>query len=219
MKTRFRRLMHYIPLISSSTKLGISSTILLFAFFLFVFKMDSHAEQGLVSSGICVVAMAFSFLGDWFLNYFPVHRRPTWMFYCGAITFMLAHLAYATAYSLLIVEGNKAFLNPGSILASISIILLISMTVLIAVQNKVSVKPMTILIFSLYTIVIGINFVTIASHSWNFASISFIGAISFLISDYIIGIETIFKVRSRVLRKLVWIFYPLGQILIITCCR
>lgn len=219
MKTRFRRLMHYIPLISSSTKLGISSTILLFAFFLFVFKMDSHAEQGLVSSGICVVAMAFSFLGDWFLNYFPVHRRPTWMFYCGAITFMLAHLAYATAYSLLIVESNKAFLNPGSILASISIILLISMTVLIAVQNKVSVKPMTILIFSLYTIVIGINFVTIASHSWNFASISFIGAISFLISDYIIGIETIFKVRSRVLRKLVWIFYPLGQILIITCCR
>ena len=219
MKTRFRRLMHYIPLISSSTKLAISSTILLFAFILFVFKMDSHAEQGLVSSGICVVAMAFSFLGDWFLNYFPVHRRPTWMFYCGAITFMLAHLAYATAYSLLIVESNKAFLNPGSILASISIILLISMTVLIAVQNKVSVKPMTILIFSLYTIVIGINFVTIASHSWNFASISFIGAISFLISDYIIGIETIFKVRSRVLRKLVWIFYPLGQILIITCCR
>ena len=219
MKTRFRRLMHYVPLISSSTKLAISSTILLFAFILFVLKMDSYAEQGLIASGICVIAMLFSFLGDLFLNYFPVHRRPTWMFYCGAITFMLAHLAYATAYYKLIVEGNKAFLNPGAILASISIILLISMTILIAIQNKVSVKPLTILIFSLYAVIIGINFVTIASHSWNFASISFIGAISFLVSDYIIGIETVFKVRSRILRKLVWIFYPLGQILIIACCH
>ena len=219
MKTRFRRLMHYIPLISNSTKLAISSTILFFAFILFVFKMDSQAKQGLVASGICVVAMLFSFLGDLFLNYFPIHRRPTWMFYCGALTFMLAHLAYATAYYRLIVEGNKTFLNPGVILASISIFLLLGMTILFAIQNKVSIKPLTTIVFSLYTVVIGINFVTIASHSWNFASISFIGAISFLISDYIIGIETLFKVRSRILRKLVWIFYPIGQILIIACCH
>lgn len=219
MKTRFRRLMHYIPLISNSTKLAISSTILLFAFFLFVIKVDSPAGKSVVASGICVIAMFFSFLGDLFLNYFPIHKRPNWMFYCGAIAFMVAHLAYATAYYRLIVEGNKVYLNPGSILAIISIVMLISMTVLIAVQNKVKINFLTIFVFSLYTIVIGINFVTIASHSWNFLSLSFIGAVSFLISDFIIGIETVFKVKSRVLRKLVWIFYPLGQILIIACCH
>lgn len=219
MKTRFRRLMHYIPLISNSTKLAISSTILLFAFFLFVIKVDSPAEKSVVASGICVIAMFFSFFGDLFLNYFPIHRRPNWMFYCGAISFMVAHLAYATAYYRLIVEGNKVYLNPGANLAIISIVMLIFMTVLTAVQNKVKINFLTIFIFSLYTIVIGINFVTIASHSWNFLSLSFIGAVSFLISDFIIGIETVFKVKSRVLRKLVWIFYPLGQILIIACCH
>ena len=219
MKTRFRRLMHHIPLISNSTKLAISSMILGFAFFLFVFKVDSSAEKSVVASGICVIAMFFSFLGDLFLNYFPIHRRPTWMFYAGALAFMLAHLSYATAYYQLIMEGNKAFLNPGAILAIISLILLVSITVFVAIQNKVNVKSMTILVFSLYTMVIGINFVTISSHSWNFASMSFIGATSFLISDFIIGIETVFKIKSRTLRKLVWIFYPLGQILIIACCH
>lgn len=219
MKTRFRRLMHHIPLISNSTKLAISSTLLLFAFFLFVFQIESSAEKNVVASGICVIAMFFSFLGDLFLNYLPIHRRPNWMFYSGAISFMVAHLVYATAYYQLIVEGGKEFINPGAILAIISIIMLVSMTVLVAIQNKVTVNLLTIIVFSLYTIVIGINFVTIASHSWNFISISFIGAVSFLISDFIIGIETVFKVRSRILRKLVWIFYPFGQILIIACCR
>lgn len=219
MKTRFRRLMHHIPLISNSSKLAISSMLLLFAFFLFVFQVDSPAEKSVVASGICVIAMFFSFLGDLFLNYFPIHRRPNWMFYSGAIAFMLAHLAYATAYSRLIVEGGKEFINPGAILAIISIIMLIGMTLLVAIQNKVSVNFLTIIIFSLYTIIIGINFVTIASYSWSFISISFVGAVSFLISDFIIGIETVFKMKSRILRKLVWIFYPLGQILIIACCR
>jgi hypothetical protein len=48
-------------------------------------------------------------------------------------------------------------------------------------------------------------------------SLAFIGATSFLISDYIIGIETIFKIKSDTLRKLVWIFYPIGQIIILIC--
>lgn len=219
MKTRFRRLMHRIPLISNSTKLAISSLLLLFAFFLFVFQVDSPAEKSLVTSGICVIAMFFSFLGDLFLNYFPVHKRPHWMFYSGAIAFMLAHIAYAAAYYRLIVEGGKEFINPGAILAIISIITLICITVLVAIQNKVTVNFLTIIVFSLYTIIISVNFVTIASHSWSFISLSFVGAVSFLISDFIIGIETVFKVKSRIHRKLVWIFYPLGQILIIACCR
>lgn len=219
MKTRLRRLMHHIPLISNSTKLAISSTILLFAFFLFVFQLESTTEKSAVASGICVIAMLFSFLGDLSLNCLPVYKRPNWMLYCGAIAFMFAHLTYASAYYWLILKSNKVFINPGTILAFISLILLISNTILIAVQNKVEVKFMTIIIFSLYSIIIGINFVTIASHSWNFISLSFLGAIFFLISDFIIGIETIFQIKNRKLRKLVWIFYPLGQILIIACCR
>jgi len=47
--------------------------------------------------------------------------------------------------------------------------------------------------------------------------LSFVGALSFLISDLIIGIETVFKIKSDILRKLVWIFYPVGQILILAC--
>ncbi len=211
MKTRFKSIMSHIPLISNKTKLTISLVLVALAFGIFCIFPDNLDTQ------ICLLAMVFSFLGDLALNCTPLDKRPHWLLYIGASFFMVAHLQYATAYYLMIFESGKTFFNLGASLACTFIVLLFVSTVAFAIYSKRKVRPMTIFVFCLYTLVIGINFVTIYSYSWIFGSISFVGALSFLISDFIIGIENVFKVKSEILRKLVWIFYPIGQIMIIAC--
>ena len=203
--------MSHIPLISNKTKLLISITLLLFAFAIFYINPNE------IDKRFCLIAMLFSFFGDVALNCVPIQKRHRLLLYIGAVFFMIAHLLYANAFYWLISINNNPFFNPGTVFAAFFIILLFSCTIFFTIYSKSKPKAMTIFIFILYTIVIGINFVTIYSYSWSFTSITFIGALSFLISDFIIGIETIFKVKSEVLRKLVWIFYPIGQFLILLC--
>lgn len=211
MKTRFKKVMSHIPLISNRTKIIISVALVIFAFILFCIRPSALDSQ------ICLLAMSFSFLGDLSLNCMPINKRPHWLLYLGAVFFMIAHLQYAAAYYWLIRESDKVFFNLGASLACTFIVLLFSASVAFTLYSKSKPKLMTIIVFTIYTIIIGINFVTIYSYSWSFSAISFIGALSFLISDFIIGVETVFKVKSETLRKLVWIFYPIGQILIIAC--
>lgn len=211
MNTRFKKIMSHIPLISNKTKIIISISLVIFAFVLFSICPTALDRQ------ICLLAMAFSFFGDLALNCMPINKRPHWLLYIGAAFFMVAHLQYAAAYYWLIRESNEQFFNLGASFACTFIVLLFIASVAFTIYSKSKPKLMTIVVFCLYTIIIGINFVTIYSYSWSFYSASFIGALSFLISDFIIGVETVFKVKSETLRKLVWIFYPIGQILIIAC--
>ena len=211
MKNRFKKVMSLIPLISNKTKLFISASLVGFAFILYCFSPNSFDRK------VCLLAMCFSFLGDLSLNCMPINKRPHWLLYLGAAFFMIAHLEYAAAYYWLICGNSKQFFNLGSIIAFTFILLLFAVSVAFTIYSKSKPNKITILVFCLYTVIIGINFVTIYSYSWSFGSAAFIGALSFLISDFIIGVETVFKVKSEVLRKLVWIFYPIGQILIIAC--
>lgn len=211
MKTRFKNLLSHIPLISNKIKLTISISLVAFAFIFFCIRPNNLDSQ------ICLLAMIYSFLGDLSLNCVPLNKRPHWLLYIGATFFMIAHLQYAVAYYLMIFESGKTFFNLGASLACTFIVLLFASTVAIAIYSKNKVNLMTIIIFCIYILVIGINFVSIHSYSWSFCAASFVGALSFLISDFIIGIETVFKVKSETLRKLVWIFYPIGQIIIIAC--
>ena len=211
MKTRQKNILSHIPLISNKTKIIISALLVLLAFIIYCihpYRLDTQ---------ICLLAMIFSFLGDVALNSMPLHKRPHWLLYIGAAFFMVAHLQYAVAYYWLIFKSNSVFFNLGANIAITFMILLFIVSAIFTIFSKSRTKPMTIFVFCLYTLIIGINFVTIYSYSWSFNSAAFIGALSFLISDFIIGIETIFKIKSEALRKLVWIFYPIGQILIIVC--
>ena len=211
MKTRFNQLISFVPLISNKVKLTISSLLLLFALAICLINDFS------IDACVILLAMFFSFLGDFALNCVPLEKRPHWQLYLGAFFFMIAHLTYATAYYWLISVNEELFFNLGAIIACIFMVLLFATSVTITILSKHKPNPMTIIVFCIYTWIIGINFVTIYSYSWSFGSISFIGALSFLLSDFIIGIETVFKVKSVTLRKLVWIFYPIGQVLIIAC--
>ena len=209
MKTRFKNMMNKVPLISNRTKLIISMGLLAFAFVMY--NVYSHSTDSL----LCLGAMTFSFLGDVALNCTPHHKRPHYLLYLGAFFFMLAHITYADAYKFLI--GQNGLFNPGAFAGIVFILLLCTMTILIAIYTKNIPRKSMILVFFIYAFIIGINFVTICSYSYSFKAISFIGATSFLISDFIIGVENVFKIKNDTLRKLVWIFYPIGQILIIAC--
>lgn len=205
------RLLERIPLISNRTKLIISFSLLVFTFIIYIFYPEDLARK------ICVIAMFFSFIGDIALNSKPLEKRSHLLLYIGAFFFMVSHLIYASAYYLMISDSGKTFINTGAYLAYYFMALVFIASIACMGITKKTIKPIMVLVFLLYIAVVSINFITICSYSWSSNSLSFIGAISFLVSDYIIGIENVFKIKSDTLRKLVWIFYPIGQFLIILC--
>ncbi len=205
------RIFQKLPLISNRTKLLISTTLLLIAFITCILCPENLDHK------ICLLAMFFSFVGDIALNCTPREKRPHSLLYLGAFFFMISHIAYASAYYWIIKQTLAPFINFGSCFACVLMILIFIVSIKCIYISQKSLKPFMIFVFILYMIIISINFITIYSYSWSFHALSFIGATSFLISDYIIGIEIVFKIKSDTLRKLVWIFYPIGQILIILC--
>ena len=205
------RLLNRIPLISNRTKISISLLLLIYSFILYVFSPECFDRK------LCMLAMLFSFIGDVLLNCRPLDKRSHTLLYIGAIFFMISHLIYATAYYFLISNSNQTFINTGAYLAYYFMATILIGSITYILLTKKHVKPIMIFVFLIYTAIISINFIVICSYSWSTHAVSFIGAISFLISDYIIGVENVFKIKSNTLRKLVWIFYPVGQFLILTC--
>jgi hypothetical protein len=69
-----------------------------------------------------------------------------------------------------------------------------------------------------YAIIIGANCVTIFSYAWSvrsWRSIAALGALSFFISDLIIGLNTLLIPIPDNWGDAIWWFYPIGQILIL----
>lgn len=205
------RVLAKIPLINNKTKILISTALVVLAFCLCLVNPTALDKK------ICLIAMLFSFIGDILLNCMPIDKRPHKLLYAGAFFFMIAHLVYASAFYLLIYDLGKPFVTPGAYIAYAIMAILFIVSIICIYARRSTTKFTMIFVFLLYLSIVSINFITIYSYSFSALSLAFIGATSFLISDYIIGIETIFKIKSDTLRKLVWIFYPIGQIMILIC--
>lgn len=168
---------------------------------------------------ICFLAMSISTLGDFFLNHKVMEKRTKKDFALGTISFMLAHLIYMAAFLGEIKKYGYKYWNIGAYLAiAILIITTIYIFTMMAILKRKTSKSFIILCL-VYILFIGMNFTTILSFAFSIRSIKSLvalGAISFFISDMFIGIENLLKVNNKTLRKLVWWFYPLGQILILT---
>ena len=210
-KMRFKEFitLTWIPLIRNPTKLLISFCLLAFSFIIRI----THPEWP--SASFCFGAMGLCFIGDTCLNCMPIEKRPHALLYCGAVAFMLGHVFYSLGYWRNIVVNSYEYFNPGTVLASIFILALIIVS-LFCVKGK-NLSPVMIGVFGFYVLVIGFNFITICTYSYSAKSFAWVGALSFLASDLIIGIETIFKLKKDYLRKWVWVLYPVGQLLILSC--
>lgn len=205
------RVLAKVPLINNKTKILISVSLVVLALSLCLAYPNEFDRT------ICLIAMLFSLIGDICLNCMPLNKRPHKLLYTGAFFFMIAHLVYASAYTYMIHSSGKEFITPGAYIAYMVMAIIFLVSIVCIYVTRASTKFPMIVVFLLYLTIVSMNFIAICSYSFTFEAISFIGALSFLISDYIIGIETIFKIKSDTLRKLVWIFYPLGQILILVC--
>lgn len=167
---------------------------------------------------MCMYAMLTSMIADlvlmdyneWFSFVFKKYRL-----YVGMLLFMVAHVIYIVCFSSMLsnfsIDFSKFFLN---ILIYVLIAFgLISFSIAIAWKKSPLFRIATIV----YTVVINIVLFTMfvcADVLGGRYILAAIGIMFFAISDICILIrETVCD--NALVRKLIWIFYPIGQMFII----
>lgn len=169
----------------------------------------------------CLAAMLMSTIGDIILmNFRDIGKKmPVPYFYVGAVFFIVAHLLYTKGYFTMIREHGFRYINPGFWTAA-GVILTAGVIVTILSLRDREASPGMYVLCLLYMCIIGTACATIFSYAWSvrsWRSTAALGALSFFISDYIIGIDKLMGYTTPAMQDAIWWFYPIGQILIIIC--
>lgn len=164
---------------------------------------------------LCAAAMVLSSVGDVFLMHEPwIERRFPNYFTIGAAFFMAAHLLYTACFALKIRAQGAAYWNGGA--AAALLIAAVCFLYFTAVCKNPKLYPLAVA----YLCVITLNCMTVFSYAWSawrtdgLAIPAAVGALSFLLSDLIIGLGSLAGIRRY--DHLIWWLYPIGQILLIT---
>lgn len=190
----------------SVKKIAISIVLLCYATYL-----AANFQQ--TSKILAWVAMLFSFVGDFSLNYKSLEKRTESDFKIGMLSFMIAHVMYAISYKTKITDEAFSIFNLG-FYVSLIIIITIIMSFMVIVKNK-NLKSKNLLLGIVYLIIIGLNFCVVCSYSYSVGHYyAAVGISSFLISDLLIGMEKFIEAKFKI--RLVWPFYIIGQVLLIT---
>ena len=168
---------------------------------------------------LCFAAMFLSTFGDLFMANFPSvsEKLPIPSFFVGATFFIFAHIVYIFAYHSLIRENAYTFINPG-FWAAVGFVLFCGVLVIIKCFRNGNVPWAMLILCVIYMCIIGLNCATIFSFAWSVKSIRSIvalGALSFFLSDLIIGVEALTGYTTDFLWSMIWWLYPIGQVLII----
>ena len=164
----------------------------------------------------CAAAMFISSCGDMFMTRFGNIEEifPNY-FIIGAAFFMLAHVMYTITYRTLAKSKGYRYFNGGVIVSLlIALACLVYFTVICAQRSDFSMYFLCML----YLAVITVNCSTIFSYAWSSAKsrpvlvMCAVGALSFFLSDLIIGLDTLAGISD--FGHLIWWLYPIGQILI-----
>lgn len=166
---------------------------------------------------LCLAAMLFSSVGDIFLMHLPVIEKklPNY-FVFGAASFMIAHVLYALCYARLIRQSGAAIFNPG---AAVMIAIAAAMAVWFIVSARKLGRMDQLPLILAYIVMISLDAGMVFSYAWSqglsnpFALLAAIGAVSFFVSDLIIGLGMVMGITRY--DYLIWWYYPIGQILMI----
>ena len=166
-----------------------------------------------------LAAMLMSSVGDIVLmNFRDIGKKmPIPYFYVGAFFFIIAHLLYTGGYLTMIRERGFRYVNPG-FWTAVGVVLAAGVLLTILSLRDRSANWVMYGVCILYMFIIGTACATIFSFAWSvrsWRSIAALGALSFFISDYIIGIDKLMGFTTPALQDAIWWFYPIGQILII----
>ena len=168
---------------------------------------------------LCAAAMILSSFGDIVLMNFKGigARMSVPYFYVGAGFFILAHIVYACSFLYRIRQNGYPYLNAGFMTAAVLVLLAwIALTVFAFRKGRID-WVMYGLCF-VYMCIIGLNCATIFSFAFSAGGwylLAAAGALSFFVSDLIIGADKLAGISTPALQNGIWWFYPIGQILII----
>ncbi len=130
--------------------------------------------------------------------------------------FMAAHVLYAAAFGLLVRRIGKPFVNAGFWIAIG--VALAAMIGLLVLYSRSSTHRIDRLVLALaYCLVIGSMGMAVGSYAFakgGWAFLAALGALSFMVSDMMIGVSVVGGVKIPYYSELVWTFYPIGQILL-----
>lgn len=166
---------------------------------------------------LCCLAMLCSTIGDMLnANFQPITDIPYAMM-LGAVFFIFAHLLYISAFLYQIKKRKHKLLNPGFYAGAV--VFIVSLIVLIALAVRNPALQCSMLILGLvYLVIISMNCAVIFSLAYSQKGMKWIGAfgaLSFFLSDFILGISMIGGIYNAFLFSLNWWFYPIGQIFIL----
>ena len=164
-----------------------------------------------VENGLKVLAMFCGFLGDMTLAHFWIFDNLN--FEWGVAFFLICHIFYFFAYKRCV----KNLFNKGFWIGVIISLLFIGTLIFMFFLNE---RSLFMLVLSLiYGGVIGFLCATVTSYAYERKSLVSIlntmGIIFFIISDFFIGINIVAGVDFPTRSQLIWIFYPIGQFLLI----
>lgn len=166
---------------------------------------------------ICLGAMLLSSAGDIFLMRFRGLDRvfPNY-FLIGAAFFMAAHLVYAACFAVKIHTCSADFWNLGaSFMLGIAIFCFIFFSHACMTHGKSDTFPL----IAVYIAIISVNCAMVFSYGWSqgarnpLAIAAVLGVVSFFVSDLIIGLGM--AMGNHRYDHLIWVFYPIGQFLLI----
>ncbi|MDD4772309.1 MAG: lysoplasmalogenase family protein [Eubacteriales bacterium] len=167
---------------------------------------------------LCMAAMLISSCGDILLmNFRGLSKYLPHYFVYGALLFMLAHMLYASAYLYKIKTGSYPLVNAGFFTGVALVACGFILIVLLGLKSGGFNTGMVLLCLA-YLVIIGANCCVIFSLAFSARGIALLGAagaLSFFISDMIIGIDRIAGISSPLGHELIWWFYPAGQLLIL----
>lgn len=171
---------------------------------------------------LCAFAMLFSSVGDYMLIDELEERRKSRKiksaFITGGAFFIVAHVLYIlTFFSLLKKSGAKlSELNAGSYTAlGIAAALIALFTVICAVKKDFSKFPLLLIYVIMLTAdcYAALTYGAAAFPEKPLALLAPVGAVSFMLSDLILGLDMIGGIKK--FAPLLWWFYPIGQLLMI----
>lgn len=171
---------------------------------------------------LCALAMAFSSAGDYMLiDELEDSRRKHKIknaFILGGALFIVAHVLYILTFSKLLYAcgGSLLSLNAGSYCGIGILAALIVLFTLICAKKKDFSKYPLFLVYVLLLTADCYAALTYSSAALTLRPLSVLasaGAVSFMISDLILGLGVIGDIHGA--DPLLWWFYPVGQLLMI----
>ena len=168
---------------------------------------------------LCLGGMLASTMGDLInTNWRGIGKKlPFPALYGGAACFAVAHGFYIAAFVWLIRRSGAAFVNPG-FWAAAAVVLASAVIISALCLRRGGVSRLTYGICLAFLFFVGGMLAAAFSFAWTAQGLHLLaaaGALSFFVSDMLIGLNVLCGFANDFVIGGVWWFYPIGQLLLL----